>query len=683
MRVQKLTYCYLVAVSILLSACLSAQQAAKNTTDPVAENMLVYQRSIGGWPKHINEVKVDYEKTLTEADKAKTLSDRNRNDATIDNGATTKEVRYLLKTYKTTGNKEYLKAAEEGIGYLVRMQKPNGGFPQFYPDSSSYRGQITYNDNAMINALTVLWDVAYSTAGFDVVNKELKAAASEAVQKGIDCILKTQIIVNGKPTGWCAQHDKKTFLPVKARAFEHASISGSETVGIVEFLMKVENPSARVKNAIITAVQWLESAKIRGYKFVEVDDASQPKGKDHVLVKDDVSTIWARFYDVETGKPFFSGRDGIKKANIAEIEAERRNGYAWYGTWPQKLLTKSYPQWQKKNGLITAKTYIVVSQDGRGDYVSIQEAINALPDTAATPRTIHIKPGQYNEKIFITKHNIILDGEDRETTKIIQSIARDEWRCEHASDWGVATMNLDGDDITLINLTIANDYGFTQKEPRTVSCASDSTGKRVITKDGHQMALRSMNTTRLKAVNCRFSAWAGDTVSPWNLVDGMFYFKDCIMEGGVDFYCPRGWAYAENCTFYANTGPAAIWHDGSGNADYKTVLKNCRFDGYKGFKLGRYHKDAQFYLIDCTFSENMADADIYQVPTTNTLQWGRRIYYANSRRDGGDFSWHKDNLALAAGAPKAGDITPDWVFRGRWKPQTGSHPVTQEQKTSK
>lgn len=668
MKIGKLTYRLFFVVTIFFSACLVAQQPTQNGVDPVAENMLLYQRSVGGWPKHINEVKVDYNKTLSEAEKASVQDDKLRKDATIDNGATSKEISYLVKAYKTTGNKEYLRSAENGIRYLLKMQKDNGGFPQFYPDSSSYRGQITYNDNAMINALNVLWDVAYGANGFDVVNAELKAPAAEGVKKGIDCIVKTQITANGKLTGWCAQHDKKTLLPVKARAFEHASISGMESVGIVEFLMKIEKPSAAVKNAITGAAQWLESAKIRGYKYIDIQDPSQPKGKDRVLVKDDASIVWARFYDLETGKPFFSGRDAVKRWNLTEIEVERRLGYAWYGTWPQKLLSKTYPAWQVKNGTVTAKKYIVVSQDGKGDYTSIQEAINHLPDNSATPRTIHIKPGRYHEKIFITKNNIILEGEDRETTKIIQSIARDEWRCDHSSDWGVATMNLDGDDITLINLTIANDYGFTQKEPRTVDCASDSTGKKVITKNGHQMALRSMNTTRLKAVNCRFSAWAGDTVSPWNLEDGMFYFKDCIMEGGVDFYCPRGWAYAENCTFIANTGPAAIWHDGSANPDYKTVLKNCRFDGYKGFKLGRYHRDAQFYLINCTFSENMADEDIYLVPTANTIQWGRRIYYANSRRDGGDYNWHKDNLENAPGSPNAKDISADWVFNGKWKP---------------
>jgi pectinesterase len=661
MNLSKLKYGLLFFISTFLITALFAQ-------DPVADNMLLYQRNIGGWPKHINDVKVDYTKTLSETEKAGVLDNKFRNDATIDNAATTKEIHYLVKSFKTTGNREYLKAAEAGIRYLLQMQKGNGGFPQFYPDSSNYRGQITYNDNAMINALNVLWEVAYGKSDFEIVEPSLKLPALKAIEKGIDCILKTQINVAGKLTGWCSQHDKKTFLPVKARSFELVSISGMETVGIVEFLMKVENPSPQIKASIIGAMQWLEASKIRGYKYENTEDKSQPKGIDRVLLKDDVSTVWARFYDIDTNKPFFTGRDGIKKWNLWEIEIERRIGYLWYVTTPQKLLNKLYPQWQKKNGTVTAKKYLTVSQDGKGDFTSIQDAINSLPDSSATPRTIYIKPGRYHEKIFITKHKIILEGEDRETTKIIQNIARDEWRCDRNDDWGVATMNLDGDDITLINLTIANDYGFTQKEPRTVACATDSTGKKVITKNGHQMALRTIQSTRLKAINCRFSAWAGDTVSPWNLVDGMFYFKDCIMEGGVDFYCPRGWAYAENCTFYTNTGSAAIWHDGSTNPDYKTVLKNCRFDGYKGFKLGRYHKDAQFYLIDCTFSETMADEDIYLVPTNNVIQWGRRVYYVNCLREGGDYKWHKDNLNMAQGSPKAKDINADWVFKGLWKP---------------
>ncbi len=310
---------------------------------------------------------------------------------------------------------------------------------------------------------------------------------------------------------------------------------------------------------------------------------------------------------------------------------------------------------------------IIVAANGTGDYKTIQAAINSLPDSSVTSTLIFIKKGTYTEKLFIDKNNIIFKGEDREQTIITQDIARDEWRCDHPDDWGVATLNINGNDITLLNLTIANDYGFNVKESKVVDCKSDTlTGKKTITNSGHQMALRTMRATRLKAVNCHFRAYAGDTVSPWNTIDGMFYFKDCKMEGGVDFYCPRGWAWAENCDFYSNTGSAAIWHDGSGNQDSKTVLVNCKFKGYDGFMLGRYHREAQFFLLNCEFAKNMKDTPIYRVPTSNTINWGERIYYNNCRREGGkDFSWYSDNLPKGI---NVNDITVNWVFGNRWNP---------------
>ncbi|ANE49710.1 pectinesterase family protein [Flavisolibacter tropicus] len=313
---------------------------------------------------------------------------------------------------------------------------------------------------------------------------------------------------------------------------------------------------------------------------------------------------------------------------------------------------------------------IVVDAYGKGDYKTIQGAINSLPDSATTPRVIYIRNGVYNEKLYIEKHNLILLGEDREKTIITQAIARDAWRCLHNEDWGVATINTDGNDLTFQNLTITNSFGFDWKGDETIPCATDTVAhQKTISKSGHQMALRTMNSTRLKAINCRFRAFGGDTVSPWNVQEGMFYFKDCIMEGGVDFYCPRGWAWAENCHFISHTGVAAIWHDGSRFEDSKTVLKNCTFEGFDGFNLGRYHRDAQFYLIDCTFPQNMADKDIYLVPTPNTILWGRRVYYYNCHRTGGDYAWHKDNLNTAKGAPTSDQITTSWLFTGRWQPE--------------
>lgn len=314
---------------------------------------------------------------------------------------------------------------------------------------------------------------------------------------------------------------------------------------------------------------------------------------------------------------------------------------------------------------VNAQQQIIVDQSGRGNFKTIQDAVNSLKDSSAKPRVIYIKKGTYNEKLFIKKNNIVFEGEDRSFTIITAAIARDEWRCNHKDDWGVATMNIAANDITLKNLTITNSYGFDFINDRTVDCASDTVNKqKIITRNGHQMALRTMYCTRLTAINCYFRAYAGDTVSPWETENGMWYFKDCVMEGGVDFYCPRGWAWAENCEFISNTGIAAIWHDGSGSEDAKTVLMNCRFKGYDGFLLGRYHRDAQFYLINCLFADNMKDAAIYRVPSGNILKWGDRIYYYNCHRKAGDYQWFGNNISNEL----AEKISVKWVFGDKWKP---------------
>ena len=315
-----------------------------------------------------------------------------------------------------------------------------------------------------------------------------------------------------------------------------------------------------------------------------------------------------------------------------------------------------------------AQQKVIVDINGKGNFTSIQAAVNSLSDTANEARIIFIKKGIYTEKVFIEKHNIVLEGEDKNSTILTQSIARDEFRCNTNDDWGVATLNLSGNDITLKNLTIVNSYGFDNKEEKIIACANDTDKhEKKVRRDGHQMALRTFATTRLMVINCNLKAYGGDTVSPWNADAGMFYFKDCAMEGGVDFYCPRGWAYAENCTFYNYIGSAAIWHDGSKYESSKTVLKNCYFDGYDGFKLGRWHRDAQFYLIDCRFSKAMANEPIYLVKTTNTILWGDRQYYFNCHREGGDYTWFENNLHKSPNSPTASSINANWTFGSKWK----------------
>ena len=347
---SKITAFLIIGLSLFTQGKTTAQtpKTASNAAieiDTTAEKMVLYQRNVGGWAKAIDNVKIDYKKVLSEGDKAALIDDTNRNDATIDNNATSREIKYLLTAFKKTSNPKYLKSAENGIRYLLKMQYESGGFPQFYPDTSGYRKHITFNDNAMINALEVLKNVAEGKKEGNLVDKSLVEPSKKAVEKGIACILKTQIKQNGVLKSWCAQHDKNTFSPAKARAYELPSLSGQETVGIITFLMSIEKPSEEVKIAIKSAVAWLESVKIKGFNVQDILAPKEKSRRDRVLVADANSTIWARFYDLDTGKPYFCGRDGIKKATLAEIENERRTGYAWYGTWAADLLEKKYPKW--------------------------------------------------------------------------------------------------------------------------------------------------------------------------------------------------------------------------------------------------------------------------------------------------------------------------------------------------
>lgn len=50
-------------------------------------------------------------------------------------------------------------------------------------------------------------------------------------------------------TAWGAQHDCRTLLPCKARAFELASLSGDESVGVVEFLMSLDHPTPEIRRS--------------------------------------------------------------------------------------------------------------------------------------------------------------------------------------------------------------------------------------------------------------------------------------------------------------------------------------------------------------------------------------------------------------------------------------------------
>jgi pectate lyase len=302
----------------------------------IANNILSFQSDQGGWPKNEDTTAAPF------------TGDRTILKGTYDNGATTDELRFLARVYPTTKDTTYRDAFDRGLDYVLRGQYENGGWPQFYPPGDGYHRHITFNDGAMVRLLVLLREVATATT-YDFVDEGRRKAATIAFDRGIDCILKCQVKVDGVLTVWCAQHDEIDFRPQSARTYELATLSGSESVGITRLLMSIDDPSPEIVESVDAAVAWFEKVKLTGIRVGTEKDEKGPKGINRVVVTDESAPpLWARFYDIETYAPVFVDRDGVPKRALADIGYERRNGYAWYGNWPQKLLGGEYQEWKQQ-----------------------------------------------------------------------------------------------------------------------------------------------------------------------------------------------------------------------------------------------------------------------------------------------------------------------------------------------
>jgi pectate lyase len=306
----------------------SAEWLASDEGRRIADNVVSWQSPHGSWPKNGDTASQPY------AGQPENIS------GTFDNGATTGELRFLARAFKATNEARYNAAFLKGLNHILEAQYPTGGWPQHYPSGRSYHRHITFNDNTMVRLLEFLREVTDSP-DYAFVERDRRLGAKNAFNRGILCIIDCQIVVGGKPAAWCAQHDEIDLRPRPARSYELASLSGAESAAILKFLMSVDHPSPKMRRAIQTGVEWFGAAKITGIRV-------ERKGGDRVVVQDpNAAPLWARFYEIESGRPFFCGRDGVKKYHLSEIEAERRNGYAWYGQWGKEVAAL-YEKWTNK-----------------------------------------------------------------------------------------------------------------------------------------------------------------------------------------------------------------------------------------------------------------------------------------------------------------------------------------------
>lgn len=265
---------------------------------------------------------------------------------TLDNDATTTELHFLALVARQAPGAEgdsYRASFLRGVRYLLSAQFPNGGWPQVWPLEGGYHDAITYNDDAVTKAAELLTQVGTNASGeFSFVPQDVRGQAAAAARRALDCILATQVMVNGRRTIWGQQHDAFTLAPVSARNFEPPDLATGESADLLLYLMSLPEPSPALRTAIRAAARWFEEATITGYAWTGRDT---PQGR-RLVPQPGAGPLWARFYSADPMRPVFGDRDKTIHDDVNELTLERRNGYNWYVADPQKALTV-YERWAK------------------------------------------------------------------------------------------------------------------------------------------------------------------------------------------------------------------------------------------------------------------------------------------------------------------------------------------------
>ena len=299
---------------------------------------------------------------------------------------------------------------------------------------------------------------------------------------------------------------------------------------------------------------------------------------------------------------------------------------------------------------------IVVARDGTGEFRTIDEAIEVCRAFMDYHKVIYIKKGTYKEKLIIPSwlQNIELCGEDAEQTIITYDdhanikmlLGTAEPRLQAMGTFRTYTLKIEGNDITLNNITIENNSA----------------------RLGQAVALHTEGD-RLTFVNCRFIGHQ-DTVYT-GMAATRLYFKDCYICGTTDFIFGPSTAWFEGCTIESLVDSYVTAASTPQDQPFGYVFNNCRLianDVAKQVYLGRPWRDYGYTLfMNCDLGGHIRPEGWHH--WEQHREQTARYYEYNNRGEGAN---------TAARVPwshqltkkEAEKITPEVVFRqeSSWVP---------------
>lgn len=239
--------------------------------------------------------------------------------------------------------------------------------------------------------------------------------------------------------------------------------------------------------------------------------------------------------------------------------------------------------------LLAQRKYdFIVAKDGTGNYQTVQEAINAVPDFRKARTTILIKAGTYKEKLVLpkSKSDVTFIGEDASKTILTYDdyASKKNRFGEEMGTTGSTSFYVFGDDFTAENITFENSAGPV----------------------GQAVAVR-VDADRVVFIDCRFLGFQ-DTLYPFGEKSRQYY-RNCYIEGTVDFIFGWSTAVFEDCTIFCKKGGYVTAASTLETTPYGFVFLNCRITGdapEHSFYLGRpWRPYAKTVFIDCFLDKHI------------------------------------------------------------------------------
>ena len=281
---------------------------------------------------------------------------------------------------------------------------------------------------------------------------------------------------------------------------------------------------------------------------------------------------------------------------------------------------------------------LTVSQDGRGDFSSLQAAIDAIPDDGREAVEIAVRDGEYRERVVVNKPHLRIVGESPGRTVIVHSAHATEPNPDGTprGTFLSFTLLVAAPDVTIENLTVRNDAGDGRVVGQAV--AVYAAGDRGVWRNCRFIACQDtlfcgplMPKVEADVAPRRCDAEVVEFVGDCPPTRSRQYFERCFIRGDVDFIFGPYRCWFERCTLYMNARGG--WYTAAntpGAQPWGMVFHRCALTGEcvpgMGF-LGRpWRAFARTLFLECDMDEHVSplgfmDWDEIRVVTGRLGEW--------------------------------------------------------------